>query len=466
MKKIPQSNSEVTQFKSTADQPSGLHRTLNFRDLVVYGLLFIAPMAPVGVFGVLDIKSQGAVALVYLIATAAMALTAFSYAQMVQAVPRAGSVFAYANAGLGQTAGFIAGWMVSLDYLLIPAVAYLFSGIALHALMPSISPWIFTSIAVTVTTALNLRGVKTAALVGLLVLVMEIAVLLIFIVAALIVLLKQGGAHDWLSPFTGQGSFSFKGVLSAVSVAVLSFLGFDAIASFAEENVGGSQQVAGALLFCLGLAGLLFIVQAYLATLLMHQSAVILAAQPKPILHGGLVFYKVVEVGIGHWLKHLVALSKAIGAAFAALAAQAAGGRLLFAMARSRRLPKILSTVDERSGVPWVALLITAVIAFLAAVAAAQSTQGLHWLVSIVDMGALSAFLLLHLSVIAWFAIRSPNNFSWWKHLLIPVLGLIVVVAIIVTASHAAQWVGLAWLTVGVVLALIIRKKIIFSTGP
>lgn len=64
-----------------------LRRTLGFRDLVVYGLLFIAPMAPVGVFGTLDAKSDGAVALVYVAATVVMAFTAFSYAQMVRVAP-------------------------------------------------------------------------------------------------------------------------------------------------------------------------------------------------------------------------------------------------------------------------------------------------------------------------------------------------------------------------------------------
>ncbi|MDQ0844838.1 amino acid transporter [Streptomyces sp. V1I6] len=55
-----------------------LRHTLGFRDLVVYGLLFIVPMAPVGVFGTLDAKSGGAVALVYVVATIAMTCTAMS----------------------------------------------------------------------------------------------------------------------------------------------------------------------------------------------------------------------------------------------------------------------------------------------------------------------------------------------------------------------------------------------------
>lgn len=143
---------------ATTPAPATLHRSLGFRDLVVYGMLFIAPMAPVGIFGTLQATSHGAVALVYLVATAAMAFTAFSYAQMVRVVPRAGSVFAYARAGLGEGPGFVAGWMAMLDYLLIPAVAYLFSGIAMEALVPQVHRWVWTALAVAVTTGLNLWG--------------------------------------------------------------------------------------------------------------------------------------------------------------------------------------------------------------------------------------------------------------------------------------------------------------------
>src|SRR5438552_1431813 len=121
-----------------------LRRSLSRRDLIVYGLLFIGPLAPVGVFGVLEARTGGAVALVYVLATVAMAFTAWSYAQMSAAVPHAGSVFAYVSEGIGRQAGFLAGWLAMLDYLLIPSVAYLFCGIALHALVPAIPAWPFT----------------------------------------------------------------------------------------------------------------------------------------------------------------------------------------------------------------------------------------------------------------------------------------------------------------------------------
>ncbi|WP_433545874.1 APC family permease [Streptomyces sp. CA-294286] len=439
-----------------------LKRSLGFRDLVVYGLLFIAPMAPVGVFGTLDAKSHGAVALVYVVATVAMAFTAFSYAQMVRVVPQAGSVFAYARAGLGEGPGFVAGWMAMLDYLLIPAVAYLFSGIALNALIPSVSQWVWTALAVLVTTALNMTGVRAAARVGFAVLALEIVVLLVFVVAALVVLLRDGAQRDWLSPLTGDGSmgaFSLAAVLGAVSVAVLSYLGFDAIASFAEEVTGGSARVARAVLMCLALVGVLFVVQTYLVALLSPVTAAELAADPSK---QGTAFYDAVDGAVGAWLHDLVAVSKAIGAAFAALAGQAAAGRLVFAMARERRLPGVLARVDAKSGVPRVALGLAAVVTLVAAVWAARRGDGMDHLVSVVDIGALTAFVLLHASVVGWFAVRRKAGPPvWWRHVLAPVVGALIAVAVIVEASRAAQVVGVAWLLVGLVVLFAQRGRVV-----
>ncbi|MBX7547531.1 APC family permease [Streptomyces sp. NPDC004232] len=435
-----------------ADERNRLRRSLGFRDLVVYGLLFIAPMAPVGVFGTLDARSHGAVALVYVVATVAMGFTAFSYAQMVRVVPRAGSVFAYARVGLGREAGFVAGWMALLDYVLIPAVAYLFSGIAMNALVPQVSRWVWTVLAVVVTTLLNLWGVRAAARVGFLVLAMEIVVLVVFTVAAVVVLARDGATRGWLSPLSddgSQGAFALSAVIGAVSVAVLSYLGFDAIATFAEEVTGGSAKVARALLFCLALAGALFVAQTYLAALLEPTTSARLAADPA---RQGSAFYDAVDASVGRRLHDLVAASKAIGAAFAALAGQAAAGRLLFAMGRDRRLPRALSRTD--GGVPRVALLCSAVITLLAAGWAARRGDGLDRLVSVVDIGALTAFTLLHASVVGYFAVRrrGPEPVGWWRHVLVPVTGAAITVAVIAEASGPAQVVGAVWLVIGLLV--------------
>ncbi|MEU6506863.1 APC family permease [Streptomyces sp. NPDC046942] len=442
--------SDTGTAASTTGAQHRLRRSLGFRDLVVYGLLFIAPMAPVGVFGTLEARSHGAVALVYVVATVAMGFTAFSYAQMVRVVPQAGSVFAYARVGLGRGAGFIAGWMAMLDYVLVPAVAYLFSGIAMNALVPQVSRWVWTALAVVITTLLNLWGVRAAARVGFLVLAMEIVVLVVFVTAAIVVLARDGATRGWLSPLSGdgtQGAFALSAVIGAVSVAVLSYLGFDAIAAFAEEVTGGSAEVARALLFCLALAGVLFVAQTYLAALLEPATSAQLAADPA---RQGSAFYDAVDVSVGRRLHDLVAASKAIGAA---LAGQAAAGRLLFAMGRDRRLPRALSRTE--AGVPRGALLCAAVITLLAAGWAARRDDGLDKLVSVVDIGALTAFTLLHASVVGCFAVRRRGDGqrpSWWRHVLVPVLGAAITGAVIVAASGVAQVVGAVWLAIGVLV--------------
>ncbi|MEU5845433.1 APC family permease [Saccharopolyspora shandongensis] len=430
----------------TTTSAEGLQRRLSLRDLIVSGLLFIGPLAPVGVFGVLDARSGGAVALVYVVATVAMAFTAWSYARMSAAVPKAGSVFAYASAGLGRAPGFVAGWMIMLDYLFIPSVASLFVGIATNSLVPQIPVWVATGLAIVVVTALNLTGVKVAAIVGTVVLVVEIVLLAVFVVAALVVLATEGPARPWLSPLTGVGAFAPLAVLGAVSVAVLSFLGFDAIASFAEENTGSSRQVGRALLFCLALSGVLFFAQTYLASLLNPLTPQELALNPDA---QDSAFYDMLRASLGGWLAVAVTAVKAVAPAFSAMVAQAAVSRLLFGMARDGQMPAALGRVDRRAHVPRNATLLAAVVTLIVSVWAASAEDGLEVLSSMVTVGALTAFVLLHASVIGYFAVSGRDRRV--STVVVPVVGALIAAVVLATASPLALAVGAAWLVIGLI---------------
>ncbi len=433
---------------------SGLRRSLSLRDLIVYGLLFIGPLAPVGVFGVLDARTGGAVATVYLLATAAMAFTAWSYAEMSRVIPHAGSVFAYASRGLGSTAGFLAGWLAMLDYLLIPSVAYLFSGIALHALVPSVPAWVFTALALIATTALNLAGVTVAARAGLVVLVAEVMILVLFLILAIVFLAEHGPARPWSAPLVGAGAFELSAVIGAVSIAVLSFLGFDAIASFAEESAGDSRQVGIAILACLGMAGVLFVAQSYLAAVISVTPPADLLAHPE---RQGTAFYDLTRAALGGWMATLLAAAKAIGPAFAAMTAQAASARLLLGMARDGRLPSALARVDAGRGVPVVSLTAAATLTLVVSVWAARRADGLEVLVSIVDVGALAAFVLLHASVIGFFVARRQAT-ARMAHWLIPALGGLVTIWVIAESGPFAKMVALGWLGLGLAVMAVRRR--------
>src|SRR5436189_30002 len=102
-----------------------LSRSLGLGDLLAYGLIFMVPIAPFGIFGSVFHSAGGMVALAYAIGMVALMFTALSYAQMVRAFPLAGSVYSYAGRGIGAPVGFLAGWVILLDYLLVPALLYL-----------------------------------------------------------------------------------------------------------------------------------------------------------------------------------------------------------------------------------------------------------------------------------------------------------------------------------------------------
>lgn len=201
---------------------SELKRSLSMSQLIFMGLVFIGPLAPIGIFGTLDAKSNGAVATVYLVATFALALTGSSYMRMSREVPRAGSVFAYANAGIGPRTGYIAGWMILLDYVLVPSIAFMIAGIAINSLFPAIPLWLIVTIAIIIGTGLNLAGISIASRVITFVVILEIIALAIYLVAGIYVLITVGPNRDWLSPFTGINGTTIGAVLAAVSVAVLS----------------------------------------------------------------------------------------------------------------------------------------------------------------------------------------------------------------------------------------------------
>lgn len=439
---------------STKSEPT-LKRSLTLRDLIVYGLLFIGPTAPMGTFGVLDARSNGAVVTVFIIATIAMGFTAWSYARMSRAVPLAGSVFAYASAGLGRAAGFLAGWMISLDYLFIPSMAALFTGIASHALVPAIPVWAFTVAGIIVITALNMTGVKLAATVGLVMLIIEIVILAAFSVAAVVVLIHSGPTRPWLSPLIGVHGFHFAGVIGAVSVAVLAFLGFDAIANFAEEATGSTRQVGRALIFCLGLAGLLFAVQSYFAGLLIHQTPAELALHPA---QQGTAFFTMLDQSISGWFGSVVTISKAVGPVFSALVAQAAVSRLMYGMARDGELPSALATVSRKTRTPRTAIGVSAVATLIIAVAAAIRPDGLDVLSSMVTVGALTAFLFLHASVIGYYvAGRRTSHVA--RHVVIPLIGAAIIATVLVLASHLALVIAAIWLVIGLISMLIRGRR-------
>lgn len=97
-----------------------LRRVLTLWDLIFYGIVAVTPSAPATIFGLADVQSRGHVVLTILAAMAAMVLTAISYGRMAALYPSAGSAYTYVGRGIHPYLGFVAGWAMLLDYMLIP----------------------------------------------------------------------------------------------------------------------------------------------------------------------------------------------------------------------------------------------------------------------------------------------------------------------------------------------------------
>ncbi|TAA44094.1 APC family permease [Pseudoxanthomonas winnipegensis] len=426
-----------------------LRRRLGLGDLLVYGLVCMVPTAPFAIFGGVFDVSHGMVPLVYLVGFGAMLFTALSYQQMAQAFPVAGSVYAYVGRGLHESVGFLAGWAILLDYLLIPTLLYVIGANAMATVWPGIPQHAWIVFFVVLNTAVNLRGVETTARANLVFLGVQLVVLAVFaVLAALAIQRGAYGAHWSLRPLYDPAAFSLPMLFGALSMAVLCFLGFDAISTLTEESRGGARAVGRATVVSLALVAALFVLQTWLAALLLPE----LRHFPDEAASNN-AFFEVGRRVAGPWMQIVIALTVAVGAALAnALVSQAATSRLLFAMARDGQLPRFLRKVHAGSGVPRRAILL---VAGLSLVLGLLFLGKIALLATVCNFGALTAFALLHVAV-AWHFRRSGR---WLMHGVVPLVGGLILLYVLYNADRLAQIGGLAWLAAGAVVVLVLRRR-------
>jgi amino acid transporter len=324
----------------------------------------------------------------------------------------------------------------------------------MNSFVAAIPVWAWLLFFIVANTIINYSGIELTAKVNKVVLVAELIVLAIFIVIGVIAVASGKGNGFSFDAFYNSDTFSIGLVLGAVSIAVLSFLGFDGISMLAEENKEKATEIGRAMVGALMLAGALFIVQTWIGAMLVP-SPDKLIAEGDP---AGTAFYAAAEVAGGVWLGKLTALATAIAWGFAnALVAQAATSRLLYAMARDKQLPKFLAVVNKKSGSPVNATFVTGFISVALGLYMVTQREdfGLTLITTLVNFGALTAFIVLHISVIVHHKIRGGSSDNW-RHLVVPIMGIVLLGFVVIKANVAAQQVGLTWAGLGIVLLLIL----------
>src|SRR5579871_1229825 len=115
-----------------------LRRVLSVWDLILYGIMAVTPSAPATVFGLAQLRSHGHAVVTILASMVAMVLTAISYGRMAALYPSAGSAFAYVSRGIHPWLGFVAGWAMLLDYMLIPLFCTIYGTLSLQRALPMV----------------------------------------------------------------------------------------------------------------------------------------------------------------------------------------------------------------------------------------------------------------------------------------------------------------------------------------
>ncbi|MUN63390.1 amino acid permease [Kocuria sediminis] len=430
-----------------------LTRTLRLPSLVLFGLAYLTPIIVLGIFGVIAETSGGAAPAAYLVALAAMLLTAHSYGRMAAAHPVAGSAYTYVRRSIDSRAGFLVGWAVLLDYLFLPMVIWLIGASYLGAQFPGVpfAAWILGF--VVITTVLNVLGIKVADKANYVLMAFQLLVLAFFVVLSIGSVVSAAGPGGLVSAEPFLNSTSDLGMVTAgAAIAAYSFLGFDAVTTLTEEAVEPRKNMPRAIMLIALIGGGIFVVVSYV-TQLVHpggrfEDAASAASQ--------------IALQIGGQLFGAVFLAGLVVAQFASgLAAQASASRLLYAMGRDAVLPKgVFGRLDPRFRTPVLNLVITGAVGLIAIfLDVATST-------SFINFGAFTAFTLVNLAVIFHFVRerRAGRRLNVLSYVVVPAGGALVCAFLLSQLDANALTLGSVWLVCGIIALAVVTRG--FRVAP
>ncbi len=459
----------VEQSIRETDEPAHrLKKDLSAWDLVVFGVGVIVGTGIFVLTGTQAATNAGpAVVLSFLLAGLTCGLAALCYAELASSVPVAGSAYTFSYATLGELVAWIIGWDLLLELMLGAAVvargwsAYLANLLDLPswAAGDAARPDLAAMGIVIVLGLLLVRGSKLSSRVtGVLVVVKVAVVLLVIVLGAMYV-----DVANW-SPFVPPAQpaavadagilhqpivqaflgleptmFGAFGVVAAASVVFFAYIGFDIVATTAEEARNPQRDMPRGILGSLAVCTVLYMAVALVITGMVPYGELNTAAPLAEAFDG---------VGIT-WAARLIALGAVAGITSVILVLLLGQTRVLFAMARDHLLPPSLARVHPRYGTPWViTLVVTAGVALLAGVVPLEALSEL------VSIGTLFAFVVVCIGVLVLrrTAPDLPRTFRTPGVPVVPVLGVIACLWLMINLPLDTWIRFLVWMVIGLVL--------------
>jgi len=289
--------------------------------------------------------------LAYLIATVGLAFVGACIAALAKRHPEAGSYFVYIGRNFGPMTGALAGWSMILAYI-TTAVAVVFGFpiflsnflAAFHASLSFPVLVVFTIAFLALVVYAAYRDIQVSSRVGL---VMETLSIGIIILITAIVVAKHGTIVD--PKELAIGSLHFGGVMSALTFAVFSFVGFESAATLAKESANPQRNVPIAVIGSAIAAGTFFCIMAYCMVMGMGDNADAIGKSSSPFAD------MTARAGLP-WASAVVYFAAMISGFACALACINASSRMLYSMGRYQFLHRSMGLVHGTHKTPHVAV--------------------------------------------------------------------------------------------------------------
>ncbi|RAY11657.1 amino acid permease [Actinomadura craniellae] len=462
-------------IRDTEDPDHRLRRDLTALDLTVLGVGVIIGTGIFVLTGVVARDKAGpAVAISFVLAGIVCGLAALCYAEFASTVPVAGSAYTFSYATLGEFPAWIIGWDLILELALGAAVVAVgWSGYA-ASLLDSMGLTLPTAIGgspgsdggvinlpavfvVLVVTALLIFGVKMSSRFNAIIVTVKLAVILLVIVAGLFYV-KGANYRPFIPPAQSTAevegvraplmqvlfgaapvNYGWLGVFAALAIVFFAYIGFDIVATAAEESRRPQRDLPIGILGSLAICTVLYVAVAL----------VVVGMQPYTQLSASAPLADAFR-GVGRpGFATIVSVGAIAGLTTVVLIMLLGQTRVFFAMSRDGLLPRGLSAVHPRFGTPYrVTLIMGAVVAVLA------GFIPLAELAELVNIGTLFAFVVVAVSVVVLRRTRPdlPRAFRTPLVPLVPALAVLSCLFVMVNLPVETWLRFLAWLLVGVVL--------------
>jgi len=409
-------------IRDTDDPDHRLRKELGALDLVVFGVGVIIGAGIFVLTGTVAATNSGpALALSFLIAAVACALAGLCYAEFAFTVPVAGSAYTFSYATFGELVAWTIGWDLALEFTIgASALSVSFSGY-LQSLLDGTPLEVPTSLGSAADGLIDLPAV-VIALVVMLMLVrgtkfssrvnqVVVAIKLAVVAAVIVVGLVKVSPDNW-TPFIPKSEpvgesgggweqtplittllgiepavFGIGGVIAGAAIVFFAFIGFDVVATTAEEAHNPQRDVPIGILGSLAVVTVLYAAVSLVVTGVQSNRDI----DPDDAAPLATAFK---AVGID-WMGDLISVGACIGLVVVAMILMLGQTRVAFAMGRDGLLPRWISKVHPTFGTPYRITIITGVV-----VAVIAGFVDLTTLADLVNIGTLFAFILVSIGVV------------------------------------------------------------------